>query len=93
MNTVSTKSPQDAPPGVDLAESSAWARLGSFAFRRRRWVLGTWVLALVAVIFAVGTIGAASDSSFESPDSIRCCSTSNALTMFLTHVVWDFSSS
>ena len=58
MNTVSTFPPEkDTSPrqenSVDPAESSAWARLGSFGFRRRRWVLAVWTVALVGVIGAV----------------------------------------
>ncbi len=52
-----------------LAERSPWARLGSFAFRRRWLVLGAWIAVLVAVFGAVGTVGTSTDSSFESPDS------------------------
>jgi len=48
---------------------SAWAKLGRFGFRRRWFVLGTWVTILVTVFALVGTIGASSDSSFSIPDS------------------------
>jgi RND superfamily putative drug exporter len=48
---------------------SAWGKLGRFGFRRRWWVLGAWVTALVTVFALVGTIGASSDSSFSIPDS------------------------
>ena len=57
----------DAPPPP--VAPSAWARLGSFGFRRRWLVLGTWVTVLVTVFALVGTIGASSDSSFSIPDS------------------------
>ena len=46
-----------------------WARLGGFSFRNRRKVLLAWILVLVGVFTAVGTIGVSSDGSFESPDS------------------------
>ncbi len=49
--------------------ASFWARLGSFAFRRRRRVLVAWVVVLVGTFAAVGGIGSSSESSFESPDS------------------------
>ena len=58
----------EAPPEGPV-DGSIWARLGGFAFRNRRGVLGAWVTVLVAVIVSVGFIGASSDSSFESPDS------------------------
>jgi RND superfamily putative drug exporter len=67
-----TPEPDARPVGddqVDLSDVSAWARLGSFSFRRRRSVLGAWIAVLVAVFVAVGTIGSSSDSTFESPDS------------------------
>ena len=48
---------------------SAWGKLGRFAFRRRWFVLGAWVTALVTVFALVGAIGASSDSSFSIPDS------------------------
>lgn len=77
MNTVSTLERPPAPHegrGVDPAghgpdDPSAWARLGGWAFRRRRLVLLAWIAVVVAVIAGVGTIGSSSDSSFESPDS------------------------
>ena len=83
MNTMSTfpspdsdqdltRDPDERAVGddlVDLSDTSAWARLGSFSFRRRRYVLGAWIAVLVAVFVAVGAIGSSSDSSFESPDS------------------------
>ncbi len=50
-------------------DASVWARLGSFAFRRRRSVLAAWIVVLVATFAAVGGIGSSSESSFESPDS------------------------
>ncbi len=52
-----------------LAAESAWARLGSFCFRRRWLVLAAWIGVLVVVFAAVGALGASTDSSFESPDS------------------------
>ncbi len=52
-----------------LLADSAWARLGSFAFRRRRSVLEAWILVLAGVFTVVGTVGSSTDSSFESPDS------------------------
>ncbi len=55
--------------GEGPVDGSVWARLGGFSFRNRRKVLVAWILFLVAVIAAVGTIGVSSDSSFESPDS------------------------
>ena len=48
---------------------SAWGKLGRVAFRRRWFVLGAWVTALVTVFVLVGAIGASSDSSFSIPDS------------------------
>ena len=70
-------SPSPTPPSGDpytdverqLADDSVWARLGSYSFRRRWFVLGTWIAILVTVFAAVGTFGASTDSSFESPDS------------------------
>ena len=53
---------------VDVPDS-AWGKVGRFGFRRRWWVLGTWVVALVSVFALVGAIGASSDSSFSIPDS------------------------
>jgi putative drug exporter of the RND superfamily len=63
MNTLSTNDlmPPDEP--------SAWARLGSLSFRKRRVVLGAWLVAIVAAFAGVATIGASSNSAFESPDS------------------------
>ena len=83
MNSLSTMdraaSDGDAPDvnggrggngdGEGPVDGSVWARLGGFSFRNRRKVLVAWILFLVAVIAAVGTIGVSSDSSFESPDS------------------------
>ena len=64
--TASSSPSPDAPPVV---ANSAWAKLGRVGFRRRWWVLGTWVTVLVTVVALVGTIGASSDSSFSIPDS------------------------
>ena len=50
----------EAPPEGPV-DGSIWARLGGFAFRNRRGVLGAWVTVLVAVIVSVGFIGASSD--------------------------------
>ena len=62
-----------APPTPDGAGGpkgpSIWSRLGGFSFRHRRPVLAAWIAVFVATFMAVGTIGASSDSSFESPDS------------------------
>jgi RND superfamily putative drug exporter len=75
MSTLTPTSPDTSPdpssdPDPDPASSpGAWARLGGFAFRRRWFVLGAWVVALVSVFALVGTIGASSDSSFSIPDS------------------------
>ena len=67
-----TREPDERAVGddlVDLSDTSAWARLGSFSFRRRRFVLGAWIAVLVGVFVTVGAVGSSSDSSFESPDS------------------------
>jgi RND superfamily putative drug exporter len=48
---------------------SIWARLGGFAYDKRRRVLAAWIVVLIAVFGAVASIGASSESSFESPDS------------------------
>lgn len=48
---------------------SFWARLGGQAYDKRVGVLIAWVVVLVAVFGAVGTIGSSSDSSFDTPDS------------------------
>ncbi|MGE5209972.1 MAG: MMPL family transporter, partial [Acidobacteriota bacterium] len=62
--------PAHGAPHVPVeVPDSAWGKLGRFAFRRRWFVLGAWVTALVTVIALVGTIGASSDSSFSIPDS------------------------
>ncbi|MEM9042648.1 MAG: MMPL family transporter, partial [Actinomycetota bacterium] len=54
----------DGPDGP-----SAWARLGGWAFRRRRLVLLAWITVFIAVIASIGVVGSSSDNSFESPDS------------------------
>lgn len=62
--------PAHGAPHVPIeVPDSAWGKLGRFAFRRRWFVLGAWVTALVTVVALVGTIGASSDSSFSIPDS------------------------
>lgn len=49
--------------------SSAWARLGSAAFRRRRLVVGVWLAVLVTVFAGVVAIGPSPDSSLDIPAS------------------------
>jgi RND superfamily putative drug exporter len=53
----------------DGYKPSIWARLGGFAFRRRWAVVGSWVVALLAIFMSAGVIGGENESSFESPDS------------------------
>ena len=68
MNKLSSSS--DAlDEQLDLSGASVWAKLGSFAYRRRRGVLLAWVIVLATIIGLVGQIGSSSESSFESPDS------------------------
>ena len=75
MNTTSTFPPLDEPPVADSVPSvppaspSMWARLGAFAFRRRRRVAAAWVMILVVVLGLSGTFGGSSDNSFSIPDS------------------------
>ncbi|HYN34760.1 MAG TPA: MMPL family transporter [Ilumatobacteraceae bacterium] len=61
--------PPDSPELPNAAKPSMWARLGRFSFRRRRFVLGAWLMTLVGVFVLVGSIGASSNSSFSIPDS------------------------
>lgn len=49
--------------------TSFWQRLGDLCFRRRRAVLGAWLVTLIAVFATVGAIGSESSSSFSIPDS------------------------
>ena len=76
MNNVSTleRPAADSDDGPNSGASapstpSVWGRLGGFSYDRRRTVLAAWITVLIATIVAVGTIGASSESSFESPDS------------------------
>jgi len=57
-----------AEPSNDRGPS-VWARLGGAAFDRRKRVLIAWIVVLVAVFGAVGSIGASTESSFDTPDS------------------------
>ncbi|WP_083914585.1 MMPL family transporter, partial [Ilumatobacter nonamiensis] len=57
------------PANQDASRPSIWARLGGFSFRNRRAVLLAWIAVLIVVFGAVGVVGTASESSFESPDS------------------------
>ncbi|MFT4659464.1 MAG: hypothetical protein ACI8V4_003663, partial [Ilumatobacter sp.] len=76
MNSMSTM--ERVEPGLPTPPSggtggpkgpSIWARLGGFAYDKRRRVLAAWIVVLIAVFGAVASIGASSESSFESPDS------------------------
>ncbi|MFT6290528.1 MAG: RND superfamily putative drug exporter [Ilumatobacter sp.] len=76
MNSMSTM--ERFEPGLPTPPSggtggpkgpSIWARLGGFAYDKRRRVLAAWIVVLIAVFGAVASIGASSESSFESPDS------------------------
>lgn len=73
MNTVSTldrRRPEEPPLTPPSGHRpSFWARLGGRAYDRRGRVLIAWIVVLVAVVGAVGTIGASTDSSFDTPDS------------------------
>ncbi len=42
-------------------------RLGRFAARLRRWVLGAWLAILIVVAIAAGTLSGATDDSFSIP--------------------------
>ena len=44
-------------------------RLARASFRRRRWVLGAWVLLLLVVGGAVGTVGSGYNDQFSLPDT------------------------
>jgi RND superfamily putative drug exporter len=55
--------------GAGDPKPSLWARLGGFAFRRRRAVVGAWVVALFVIFASAGVIGGSNESSFESRDS------------------------
>lgn len=74
MNSMSTLDRPDVSPEPARGENgssrpSFWARLGGMAYDRRRRVLAAWIAIFVAIVVAVGSIGASSESSFESPDS------------------------
>jgi RND superfamily putative drug exporter len=69
MNKLSNSGVRSEVVTVPGADASVWARLGSFAFRRRRAVLLAWIVVFLGTFVAVGAIGSSSESSFESPDS------------------------
>lgn len=57
-------------PGEAKGRPSAFYRMGAFAVRRRWWMLGIWVLALVAVFPLIGKLGdRLSNGGFEVPGS------------------------
>ena len=69
MNKLSNRGERSEVITLPGTDATVWARLGSFAFRRRRAVLLAWVVLFLGTFVAVGAIGSSSESSFESPDS------------------------
>src|SRR3954462_10487206 len=56
-----------SPPTETAQKPGRLARLGDFAFRRRRLVLGAWVAALIVAIGAATSLGGDYRADYSTP--------------------------
>src|SRR5437773_2033757 len=62
--------PESEPVSEPVIRPSLFYRIGAFAYRRRRWILAAWVVALLAMMPFVKTLSDnLSQGGFEVPGS------------------------